>query len=85
MDGGGWAVRAAGFDEETGRLLLQLETFLRPTELFAKERHFRADWLPANETVTEFVTREECHEMAREIFHRWVAKVRKASPKLHDI
>ena len=73
----------AGFDEAAGRLVVTLGAFLRPTDLLVKERHFRADWLPANETVSEPVAREECHEMAREIFHRWVRKVREAAPPLH--
>jgi hypothetical protein len=73
----------AGFDEEAGRLVIKLGAFLRPTDLLAKERHFRADWLPENETAIESVARDECHEMAREIFHRWVRKVRKAAPPLH--
>jgi len=75
----------AGFDEEAGRLLVKLEAFLRPTDLLVKERHFRADWLPKNETVTESVAREECHEVAREIFHRWGRKVREAAPQLHHV
>jgi hypothetical protein len=73
----------AGFDEAAGRLAVNLEAFLRPASLRAKERHFRADWLPANETITESVAREECHEVAREIFHRWARKVREAAPQLH--
>ena len=66
-------------------MLLKLEAFLRPTDLLTKERHFRADWLPSNETVTESVKREECHDMTREIFHRWVRKVRDAAPQLHHV
>jgi hypothetical protein len=75
----------AGFDEPAGRLAVKLEAFLRPTGLLVKERHFRADWLPENETVTESVAREECHDVAREIFHRWVRKVREAAPQLHHV
>jgi len=75
----------ASFDEGAGRLVVKLEAFLRPTDLLVKERHFRADWLPRNETVTESVAREECHEVAREIFHRWVRKVRETAPKLHHV
>ena len=75
----------AGFDEEAGRLVVKLETLLRPTDLLVRERHFRTDWLPENETVTESVAREECHEVARDIFHRWVRKVREAAPKLHHV
>jgi hypothetical protein len=75
----------ASFDEATGRLVVKLEAFLRPTDLLVKERHFRAEWVPENETVTEAVAREECHELAREIFHRWVRKVREAAPQLHQV
>lgn len=73
----------AGFDEAAGRLVVKLEAFLRPAEFLAKERRFRAKWLPENETVTETVAREECHDVAREIFDRWVRKVREAAPRLH--
>ena len=75
----------ASFDEAAGRLVVKLEAFLRPADLLAKERRFRADWLPENETVTESVAREECHEVAREIFLRWVRKVREATPQLHHV
>ena len=73
----------ASFDEAAGRMVVKLEAFLRPAGLLVKERHFRADWLPSNETVTESVGREESGEMAREIFHGWVRKVRETAPKLH--
>ena len=75
----------AGYDEAAGRLVVKLEAFLRPAGLLVKERHFRTDWLPASETITESVTREESPEVAREIFHRWVRKVREAVPALHHI
>jgi hypothetical protein len=64
---------------------VKLETFLRPTDLLTKERHCRADWLPENETVTESVDLDECRELSREIFQRWVRKVREAAPKLHSV
>lgn len=47
----------ASFDEAAGRLAARLEASLRPAALFAKERHFRANWLQENETVTESVGR----------------------------
>jgi hypothetical protein len=73
------------FDEAVGRLVAKLEAFLRPTGLLVKEKHFRADWLPENETVAEAVEREDCREVSREIFHRWVRKVREAAPQLHEV
>ena len=75
----------AGFDEAAGRLVVKLEAFLRPADFLAKERRFRAGRLPENETVTESVAREECHDVAREIFHRWVRKIREAAPRLHQV
>ena len=75
----------ASFDEAAGRLVVKLAAFLRPADLLVKERHFRAGWLPENETVTESVSREECHDVAREVFLRWVRKVREATPKLHHV
>jgi hypothetical protein len=75
----------ASFDEAAERMVVKLQAFLRPTNVLVKERHFRADWLPENETVTESVRREECHDVAREIFHRWVRKVREAAPQLHQV
>jgi hypothetical protein len=73
----------ASYDEASGRLKVNLESFLRPAALLAKERHFRANWLPSNEVVTEAVSREECHEVARDIFRRWVRKVRESVPSVH--
>lgn len=75
----------ANFDEAAERLVVNLESFLRPAGYLVKERHFRADWLPKNETVTEHLACEECREVAREIFQRWVRKVRESAPRLHPV
>ena len=75
----------ASYDEAAGRLVVRLESSLRPAGLLVKERHFRADWLPANETVTEAGDLAECDAEARAIFQRWVRKVRAAAPPLHPV
>jgi hypothetical protein len=77
----------ANFDEVARRLVVKLESSLRPTGpgLGAKESHAHAAWLPANETITESVALEECREMVEEIFQRWVRKVRAAAPQLHHV
>ena len=72
----------AGYDEAAGRMDVRLTTFLRRTALSIKQQPFRADWLPADESVTQFVSREECHEAARQVFHRWVRQIRQAAPGL---
>ena len=79
------ALADAAFDEAAGQLTVKLEAFLRPVGLLVKERHFRKDWLPDNQIITESVGAEECGEMARDIFHRWVRKVRDSAPHLHPV
>lgn len=73
----------ANYDESAGRLVVALNSFLRTTDLRAKEKRLSADWLPKPETVTESAGPDETVEVARDIFHRWVRKVRQAAPSLH--
>lgn len=72
----------AKYDEEATRLVVKLDAFLRTTDLLAKEKRLPAEWLPKPETVRESVGPDETVEMARDIFHRWVRKVRQAVPTL---
>jgi len=73
----------ASYDEDAARLAVHLDAFLRTTDLRSKEMRLSADWLPGRQTVTESVGPEETVEMARDIFHRWVRKVREAIPSLN--
>ena len=79
------ASAAATYDDGAGRLVVRLETFLRTTNLRAKEKHVAANWLPKAETVTASVDPGETTEAARNIFHSWVRKVRQAAPSLHNL
>ncbi len=72
----------ANYDQDAARMVVDLDAFLRTTDLRKKERRFPADWLPGKETISESVGPEETLEMARDIFHRWVGKVRGAAPSL---
>jgi hypothetical protein len=72
----------AQYDEDAGRLVTNLDSFLRTTDLRKKERHLTAEWLPRPQTVTEGVGPEETVDVAREVFHGWVAKIREALPAL---
>lgn len=76
------ATAGAHYEEGAGRLSVELDAFLRSTDLRAKEERFRADWLPKAETVRESAGPDEAVELARDIFHRWVRKVREAAPAL---
>ena len=75
----------AQYDEIASWLVVNLTAFLRNTDLVTKEKHSTASWLPKPETVRESVGPDETVEMAREIFHRWVRKVREAAPTLHHV
>jgi hypothetical protein len=72
----------ANYDEDAARLIVKLNAYLRTTDLRAKEKSFSADWLPKPETLRESVGPEETVDLARDIFHRWVHKVREAAPAL---
>jgi hypothetical protein len=76
------AIADAQFDEEHSKLIMELDAFVRPVDLVAKEEHLQAGWLPKKETVNETVSVEEAPGLAREVFHRWVRKVRQAMPSL---
>ena len=74
----------AGYDEAQGRLVVAVDSFVRSANLLAKERHFKTAWLPKAESITENVGPEEAGAVARDIFHRWVRKVRAAAPAMHS-
>jgi len=74
------ATGVANHDEEAGRLVVELSAYLRTTDLRAKQRRLSADWLPPPETIRENVGPDDALEMARDIFHCWVRKVRAAAP-----
>lgn len=76
------ATAGAHYEEGLGQLSVDLDAFLRSTNLRAKEKQFRADWLPKAETVREAVGADEAVELTRDVFHQWVRKVREAAPAL---
>ena len=76
------AAANASYDEEAAKLTITLEAFLRTTDLRTKEKRFTAEWLPKPETLHESSSRGETGEIARDIFHRWVRKVRETVPSL---
>lgn len=79
------AAATANYDEEKCRLVVRLNSFLRTTDLRAREKRLSADWLPEPETVTESVGGDETVEVARDIFSRWARKVRQAAPALRSL
>ena len=68
----------AQYDEKAARLVVKLDAYLRTADLRTKEQRLAASWLPKPETVQEGVGPDETVEMARDIFHGWVRKIREA-------
>jgi hypothetical protein len=74
----------AHYDESAARLIVHLDAFLRTTDLRTKERRLSADWLPKMENVTESAGPDDTVALAKDIFHRWVKKVREVAPSLRS-
>jgi hypothetical protein len=72
------ATAEALYDEEQSQLIVELDSFLRPTDLRFKEEHLPADFLPERQTFKESVSQDEAPELARDVFHRWVRTVRQS-------
>ena len=70
----------AWHDDESGELVVELDSFLRPLDLRHKERHLGAAWLPAPQTGREHVDRDEAADLAKELFHHWARRVRESIP-----
>lgn len=70
----------ANFDEGKAQLQMDLDSFIRPVDLLEKEKHVSADWLPSKQSVNESVSREDAPDLAKEVFQRWVGKVRRSIP-----
>jgi len=74
------ATAEANFDEPQSQLLMELDSFVRPVDIRLKEQHLPAEWLPKKQRFKESVSHEEAVELAKDIFHRWVGKVRQSIP-----
>ena len=74
------ATAEATHDEVESKLTVVLESFLRIADIRIKEVHESASWLPPKQTVQESVSRREALDVADDIFHRWVGKVRQSIP-----
>jgi hypothetical protein len=74
------ATGEADFDDVKSQLTMELDSFIRPVDIRVKEQHLAPEWLPKKQTLHESASRDEALDLAKEIFHRWVAKVRQAVP-----
>jgi hypothetical protein len=76
------ATADASYLESQQRLTTELDSYLRTTDPLEPERRLSAPWLPPREAVNETVAAEEAVDVAKDIFKRWVQKVRRSVPAL---
>jgi hypothetical protein len=70
------AVAEGQFDRATSMLEVKLDAYLHNFT----GAQLRPYWLPKSNQVTEHVSHDEIHEVGRDIFHRWVEKLKRAIP-----
>ena len=80
-----WATADAQYDDVRSELLVDLGSFVRPTDIRLRETRIVPDWLPQKGRVAEHVAYEEGHDQAKEIFESWVRKVRRHIPEAFDL
>lgn len=71
----------ATFDRPSSMLTVKLHAFLRTLEHTHLGETAAANWLPAADTVTEHVDREEATALAKDVFASWCHKVERAIPQ----
>ena len=78
------ASATAEYSEGSGNLLVRLEAAVHRRGSHSQGDPIVANWLPKNQSASEFVSIEEASEVAHEIFRTWVRKVRESAPNLHQ-
>jgi hypothetical protein len=78
------ASATAEYSEGSANLVVRLDATIHRRSLPSDASPVAAEWLPKNQTVSEFVPIDEAGEVARDIFRRWVRKVRESAPNLHQ-
>lgn len=68
----------AQHDAASGQLHAKLDAFLRHVCMTGPDATTRPEWLPRPQEVAEGVDAREATDLARDLFRRWVAKVRDA-------
>jgi len=74
------ATAEANFDEGKSQMEVELDSFVRPVDCRSVQKPACPCWLPKKQTAREIVPRSEALELARDIFHRWVGRVRQSCP-----
>lgn len=74
------ATADADYDRAAERVRVALGAFTRRTRPPEDATHVSQPWLPPGEVVSEHLSRAEADDFVRDVFQRWVKKVRGAVP-----
>jgi len=74
------ATAEVNFDEAKSQMEVELDSFVRPVDDHLPEKSVSPCWLPQKQIARETVPRSEALELARDIFHCWVGRVRQSCP-----
>ena len=75
------ATLSAQYEKESGEVVAELDCYVCPDDAsHMMEEHLRPDWLPGKQVVRAGGEAGETSEIARDIFHSWVRKVRDSVP-----
>jgi hypothetical protein len=66
----------SSYDRVPSQLVARLDACVQTTQ----GTKLRPQWLPAAETLREHLARADASEVARDMFHRWVRRVRETIP-----
>ena len=75
------ATLSAHYEKEAGEVVAELDCYICPDDAsHMMEEHFRPAWLPGRQVVRAGSEEGETSEIARDIFHSWVRRVRESVP-----
>ncbi len=74
------ATAETAYEPAAGEVTVALEAFTRRVIASDADLPAPRSWLPKAERVREHLAQDEVDAFARDVFHRWVRKVRAAVP-----
>lgn len=74
------ATARAAYEDSSRELTVNLDAFVRRFEMRGQDQVLRPEWFPRPDCVRLQVSHEQAADAAKEIFHTWSRKVRKAIP-----
>jgi hypothetical protein len=74
----------ADYDEARRKLVVQLSSFVRTTDLRKPQKQIVARWLPRTDPIEETVDQDEAVILTKDIFRRWLQKLQRTIPSANN-